>query len=210
MSQELATEHHRHENASGPEPWRTLFIVTALLLVLSIVALVLSLTVFRAGATPAPKPTPTASITPTPTPTTTPAVALCTTADTQVSVGESSGAAGSTVIPLVLTNTGSTPCTLNGYPTVAFVGDGNGTQIGAVAQHDTTVAPRLTTLAPGGAAGTMVTVVDAGNVCSSPVAADGFRLIPPGSHDAFFVPMTGLQACTSGASLLTVTPIAGP
>jgi Protein of unknown function (DUF4232) len=211
MSQNLDTapDHHRHEGTSGPEPWRTLFIVTALLLVVSVVALVLSLTVFRTTNAPEPTPTPTASVTPTPTPTTTPAVALCTTSNSKVTVGQPSGTAGSTVIPLVFTNTSAAPCTLMGYPTVAFVGHGNGTQIGAASQQDTTVAPRLTTIAPGASAGSMATVVEAGNVCSSPVAVDGFRVIPPGSKGAFFVPVTGLETCAAGQSLLTVTAIAG-
>ena len=206
----INTAHPRREKGSGPEPWRTLFIVTTLLLVFSIVALALSLTVFRASAAPAPTPTPTASITPTPAPTTTPAAALCTTANTRVTVGESSGAAGSTVVPLVFHNASSVPCTLKGYPTVAFVGDGNGTQIGAVAQQDPTVPPTLTTIAAGAAAGSMLTVVEAGNACSGPVGVDGFRVVLPGSKGAFFLPMAGLEACATGKSLLAVTAIAGP
>ncbi len=153
----------------------------------------------------------TSEITPsTPSPTGTPAVALCTTSNSTASLGMPSGAAGHTIVPVVFTNTSSAPCTLEGYPTVEFVGDGNGTQIGPAATQDASQAPvTLTTLAPGGGAGAVLTVTDAGNVCT-PVNVDGFRVIPPGSNDAFFIASTAYPACPGATSLLTIGAIAGP
>jgi len=195
----------------GRGPWRALFIVAAILLGLLIVGIVLWLTVFSGGrpsAGPTPSPT-SASPPPSPPPTPT-GPAVCTPSTTAISLGEASGVAGATVLPIVFTNTSTAPCVMNGYPVVEFVGDGNGTQIGPSATQDTTVAPQLTTLAPGGGAGTMLTIVDAGNVCSAPVPVDGFRVITPGTRNAFFVATTTYPACPGGQSLLKVTAIAGP
>ncbi len=211
--------HHRHEEAppSGHGPWRLLFIIAVVVLGLVIVALVLWL-VLRPGGSPTPTPSPTASSasagpTPAPSPTSTGggAVATCDTSNSSLSLGSPSGVAGSTVVPLVFTNTSSAPCTLQGFPAVEFVGGGNGTQIGAAARQDPTTAPvTLVTIAPGAGAGSVLTIADAGNVCSDQVAVDGFRVIPPGSNDAFFLPETSYPACQGDTSLLTVSAIAGP
>ncbi len=54
---------------------------------------------------------------------------------------------------LIFTNTGSAECSLEGYPTVEFVGDGDGTQIGATAAQDPTgPAPDQLIVPPGRAA----------------------------------------------------------
>ncbi len=202
---------HHPEHEAPPRrrgPWLPLFIVAAVLLA-ALIGVLLWL-VLRPSGTPTPTPSPTATASPTPSPTGTPAVAICSTANSKVTLGSPSGEAGHTVVPIVFTNTSSSPCTLEGYPTVEFVGDGNGTQIGASATQDTTTAPvTLVTLAPGGGAGSVLTVTDAGNVCT-PVPVDGFRVIPPGSKDAFFVPTTDYPACAGSTSLLTVSAFAGP
>ncbi len=49
----------------------------------------------------------------------------------------SGGAAGSTYVHLALRNTGSSTCTLQGWPGVSFVGGGDGSQIGAAATRAT-------------------------------------------------------------------------
>ncbi|QKS17965.1 DUF4232 domain-containing protein [Curtobacterium sp. Csp2] len=120
----------------------------------------------------------------------------------------SGGAAGSTIIHLTLRNTGSTTCTLQGWPGVSFVGDGDGTQIGAAATQDRSSAHPTVTLGPGQIAVAPLKIANAqnfSNAACSPVAADGFRVYPPGSTESLFVRASGYTACAeSSAALLDV------
>ncbi|KQO63813.1 DUF4232 domain-containing protein [Curtobacterium sp. Leaf261] len=118
------------------------------------------------------------------------------------------GAAGSVEITLTFTNTGSTDCTLQGWPGVSFVGGGNGTQIGSPATLDRSAAHDAQTLAPGGVVSVPLKIVQAGNFSNaecSPRDADGFRVYPPGSKTAMFIAATGYVACNdTSVSLLSV------
>lgn len=74
----------------------------------------------------------------------------CRTADLAGSTADDGGgAAGSVEIAIVLTNTGTTSCTLQGWPGVSFVGGGDGTQIGASAKQDAASPHETVTLDPG-------------------------------------------------------------
>jgi hypothetical protein len=118
------------------------------------------------------------------------------------------GGAGSQYRNLALRNTGSTACTLQGWPGVSFVGGGNGRQIGAAASLDRGSAHPTVTLAPGATAYAALRVVQAANLepgACTEVRPDGFRVYPPGSKQALFVPSTDDQACTeTSAQLLSV------
>ncbi|MBF4606515.1 DUF4232 domain-containing protein [Curtobacterium sp. VKM Ac-1393] len=120
----------------------------------------------------------------------------------------SGGAAGSVIVHLALRNTGSTTCTLQGWPGVSFVGGGNGTQIGAAATQEKSSPHPTVTLAPGKTAVSPLKIVQAGNYSKadcSPKTPDGFRVYPPGSKQSLFVQDTDYQACSSAdASLLSV------
>lgn len=120
----------------------------------------------------------------------------------------SGGAAGSTVVHLALRNTGSTTCTLQGWPGVSFVGGGSGEQIGAAATRDEASAHPTVTLAPGAVAVAPLKITQAENYPTAkcdPVAADGFRVYPPGSTESLFVRDSGVTACRStDAGLLNV------
>lgn len=109
---------------------------------------------------------------------------------------------------LVLTNTGATSCTLQGWPGVSFVGGGDGAQIGAAATQDQASAHPTVTLAPGQAAVAPLKIGQAGNYSSAdcgPRTPDGFRVYPPGSKQSLFVRDTSYQACAdSAATLLSV------
>ena len=125
----------------------------------------------------------------------------------------SGGAAGSTAVVITLKNTGTTTCSLQGWAGVSFVGDGNGTQLGAAAAQDRSSSYSHDTvrLAPGARAYAPLKISDAKNFPSKECgvkAADGFRVYPPGSKTALFVKSSGLQACTSSRpSLLTVAAL---
>jgi hypothetical protein len=109
---------------------------------------------------------------------------------------------------LVLTNKGTTTCTLQGFPGVSFVGNGNGTQLGAPAEFDQGSPHGTVTLAPGTSAHAALKIAEAGNYDAAtcqPKAADGLRVYPPGETHALFVAATGLTACQNATvTLLTV------
>ncbi|MGZ8176672.1 DUF4232 domain-containing protein [Williamsia sp. SKLECPSW1] len=115
--------------------------------------------------------------------------------------------AGSQHYVLTLTNTGSRTCTTGGYPGVSFVGDGNGTQLGAPARRDGSDGGTVT-LPPSGSARAALTVAQAGNFpACSPQTADGLRIYPPDDRDSLFVRTSGITACRSSAVLLSVGPL---
>lgn len=118
------------------------------------------------------------------------------------------GAAGSVEVTLVLTNGGTAECSLQGWPGVSFVGDDDGTQLGAAAEFDRSTPHPTVTLQPGGTAQAPLKIVQALNYPESdcdPKQPDGFRVYPPGSTESLFIAYTNAMACeSSSVSLLTV------
>lgn len=102
-------------------------------------------------------------------------------------------------------------CTLHGRPGVSFVGHGNGTQLGAAADFDVSVATATVTLAPGAAAHAALKITVAQNYDAStcqPSAIDGLRVYPPGETHALFVASTDYTACLSASiHLMTVQAV---
>lgn len=131
---------------------------------------------------------------------------LCSAADlTGGTEPGSGGAAGSTIIHLTFKNTGSSTCVLQGWPGVSFVGDNNGTQLGAPATLDRGAPHPTVTLAPGDTAVAPLKIAQAGNYPSNsctPTPADGFRVYPPGSTTSLFIAASGYTACASTAAPL--------
>lgn len=167
--------------------------------------------------TPSPPPTgsPSASTTPTsrPTPTATttatPIDGQCDSGDLSGTIAQGGGgAAGSVEVTLVLTNNGSGECSLQGWPGVSFVGDGNGTQLGAAAEFDRSTPHPTVVLQPGGTAQAPLRITQALNYPEAdcqPKQADGFRVYPPGSTESLFVKDANVTACTKDSvTLLTV------
>ncbi|MFI9487974.1 DUF4232 domain-containing protein [Promicromonospora sp. NPDC052451] len=102
---------------------------------------------------------------------------------------EGGGSAGHYEVAIVLTNTSGTDCVLQGWPGASFVGDGDGTQIGAAATLDRSSPHEPVTLAPGDAAHAVVLVSNAenyGDECRQ-TPADGLRVYPPGETRSLFV-----------------------
>jgi hypothetical protein len=159
-------------------------------------------------ATPTARPTPA-----TPNPSASGSVSIpgtCTVNELSVTLGRANGAAGSQIVPIVFTNTGSSNCTLTGYPGVSFVGDGNGTQLGAAADEDASVAIVPNSLAPGDTVSAQLRITQAGNYSGSctVVPADGLRVYPPHSYEAVFVKANNLSACSNAdVKLLSVQPV---
>ena len=200
---------------------RTIAIIVLAVVVVVLIIVVASL-VFARGTkiepTASPIVTPTTPThTPTPTPTPTPtngAVATCSVNDLSVTLGTFDGAAGSEYVPIKFTNTSSTPCELHGFPGVSFVGKGNGTQLGAAADWDTSKAIVQNTLQPNAVVVANLKIALAANYDSSecqPLAADGLRVYPPHSTESAFVQTSNLTACQNNSvHLLTVTSPVAP
>lgn len=171
------------------------------------------------SASPASSDSPanTGSATPRPTGTSTsqPVEGQCATSDLTGTIGAGGGgAAGSVEVTLVLTNNGSGQCSLQGWPGVSFVGDGNGTQLGSPADFDRSTPHDTVVLQPGGTAQAPLKITQAMNYSQDeckPKKADGFRVYPPGSTESLFVKDDNVTACTTTThTLLTVGALAAP
>ncbi|TPW77268.1 DUF4232 domain-containing protein [Schumannella soli] len=121
----------------------------------------------------------------------------------KVAVTEDPGGsgAGSTGYDIVFTNTGGGSCELRGYPGVSVVGHGDGTQLGVPAERPS-AGPAIQTVSiqPGGAATAVVRVANlqggGGATGCATATGDGWRVYPPHSFAAVFVPDAGVLACT--------------
>lgn len=207
----LPEEHHRHA-APPPEGAgkRTLLIVLVVVLALVIAGLLLWIFVFSKGGGGAPTNPPT-SIAPTNTPTQTvtpPPLAVCAGDQLSLSLGQPEGAAGSTTVPVVIGNTGSSECMLEGFPSVSFLWE-DGDPTGAPSTDDSTATPQQVLLGPGNEAGRfMLTITDAANECESPLSTIGFRVTLPGIGNPIDVDNTDYTACGDPSiSLLVAGPI---
>jgi hypothetical protein len=172
------------------------------------------------GATSAATtPAPSASTATTGTTTTAPATptatgtGACLTSQLSATLGAGAGGGAGHQFPfLVLTNTGTTACTVTGYPGVSFVGNGNGTQIGAPADRDAAGIPvAAITLAPGQSAHSQLSIATAGNYDAAtcqPLPIDGIRVYPPNQTSALFVATTAFTGCANvSVKLLQVRPL---
>jgi hypothetical protein len=102
---------------------------------------------------------------------------------------EGGASAGHYELKIVLENEASEPCVLQGWPGVSFVGDEDGTQIGAAATLDRSSPHGSVTLAPGASAHANLSVANAQNFddgCEQ-TTADGLRVYPPGEKRSLFV-----------------------
>jgi hypothetical protein len=114
-------------------------------------------------------------------------------------------------VAIKFTNHGRASCTLQGWPGVSFVGDGNGTQLGAAAQQDRASLHATVTIGAGKTAIAPLRVTDAlnfpTNTCQ-PATADGFRVYPPGEKYSLFIKDADFTACTDKTDIiLTISAI---
>jgi Protein of unknown function (DUF4232) len=139
-------------------------------------------------------------------------VPACTSAHLAVSLGGGAGAGMSqNHTGLQLRNTGSSACTLYGYPGVSWVRGATGIQTGAAAtrQSDPNGTEKVVTLAPGALASAPLDIVDAAVIPPSeckPVAVRGLRIYPPGQKAALFLPLPTAAGGYGECSLTTKAP----
>jgi hypothetical protein len=121
---------------------------------------------------------------------------------------EGGGAAGSVYGTITFTNTSQVTCSLRGFPGVSYVGKGNGTQIGAAADHDDDTVSRVT-LAPGKKAVATLRRTNAGNYASecNSKKVDGLRIYPPASTTSAFVKFPATGCRNKAVHLLSVNAV---
>ena len=151
-----------------------------------------------ASASPSPAPSTSAAAPVGPSP--------CATRDLGVHMGNSSGAAGSTYVPVTFTNDSNATCTLYGYPGVALAGGNPVAQIGVAADEDPTTPRELVTLAPGAVASALLRIVSAQNYPAArchQVPTTYLQVYPPNQTTPVYVQYTS-TACSKPVHLLTV------
>jgi hypothetical protein len=152
--------------------------------------------------------TPSESATPTPSfSTTIKASHRCKVGGLSLSAGQGQGAAGSTILPLVFTNTGSKACTLYGYPGVSFL-DSAKAQIGVDAGRGGGEAA-VVTLAPGGRASALLQVPEPGNFSPGDCkqATTAFVRVYPPDETHFIDTPQAIDICTTSGGRAVVQPV---
>jgi len=144
--------------------------------------------------------------------TTKPSGTGCATSALSFTFGNPDGTAGAVHYTLTFHNTGSSSCTLYGYPGVSFLSAG-GSQIGAPAQRQSGGSVATVTLAPGGNGYSSVAVTDPGiPPCTGQGTAAQIRVYPPGqTQSALVTAPSSVAVCsspnTSAYTSATVTPV---
>ena len=131
----------------------------------------------------------------------------CASSQLKLTIGIGQGTAGTSYQVLVLTNTGTTACTLFGYPGVSFI-DASGVIIGKPSSRDQGPVHTITLVA-GGAANALSRQPDPGafsaSVCQ-PKTADRVRVYPPDQTVALFA-HDAVQLCSSAKGRTGIGPM---
>jgi len=138
--------------------------------------------------------------------------AECPTSALQVSTGVQQGAAGTTFYNVDFTNASGSTCFLQGYPGVSLVSAGSnaGSQIGADAKRDPTVAASQILVAAGQTAHAVLAIVDAGNFPPSRcnlVTAHWLKVFPPDQTEAAYVRFTTQTCASTSLPTMRITAI---
>ena len=116
--------------------------------------------------------------------------ANCQAPELNLSIGPSSGTAGTAYVDAVFTNQGLRTCILNGYPMVALV-DAHNAMLGAPAMHNTAFPASTITLHPGESAHAAMGFPDPGNFAAGLCTANSATLkaTPPSLLGALETPL---------------------
>lgn len=122
---------------------------------------------------------------------------------------EGGGAAGSQYSEVVLTNSSDATCTTGGFGGVSYVGNGDGSQIGAPARRVDEDQVETLTLEPGQAAVQLLRETHAENYSRAdcdPVAVDGLRIYPPNETHSLYAAHPTTGCANRSIELLSVQP----
>ncbi|MGW1504121.1 DUF4232 domain-containing protein [Streptomyces mirabilis] len=134
----------------------------------------------------------------------------CTAAHLKVSTENLDTGAGTTHFQLLFQNTGSSPCTLTGFPGVSFHG-GDGTQIGNAAARDNSTPVTTVTLLSNGHAVSDVTAPDGQSGFSAEQChlkdVSFVGVYAPGSKDLIDVPWKAQECSGTSIHALKTGPV---
>lgn len=164
-----------------------------------------------ASADPAPAETPSQAPASTVAPTheaTGAAVGRCSASALKASTDATGGgAAGSTYMRLILTNSGSVPCHLQGFAGVSLTNGPGGEPIGAPARRYMSAPAVDVLLAPGRSGSAVLRYTQARNYSDCAlVPAAGFRIYPPEETASLFVAQPSDACSNASIELLTIGP----
>lgn len=137
--------------------------------------------------------------------------ANCLASELSVSLGQASGAAGSTELPVEFSNIGDKTCTLDGFPGVSYVSSPGGTQVGqAAVRAGTEMSP--VELTPGASASAAVKATVVANYPADqcqPTSVSGLNVYSPNTTEAVYLPYPTTGCATSDTSItqLAVQPV---
>jgi uncharacterized protein DUF4232 len=123
---------------------------------------------------------------------------LCKAGDVKLSLGQGDAGAGSFYRPLLITNAGSKPCLIQGFPGVSYVAGTDGHQVGKDAFRDGTKGNAVK-LDPGQTAAADLQFVNVQNfdpATCRPTPVKGLRIYLPQETASNFVPADG-TGCAS-------------
>lgn len=123
---------------------------------------------------------------------------LCKAGDVKLSLGQGDAGAGSTFRPLLIKNTSSKPCMIQGFPGVSYVGGTDGHQVGKDAFREGTKGNAVK-LNPGQTAAADIQFVNVQNFdpgTCQPTQVKGLRIYLPQETASNFVPSEG-TGCAS-------------
>jgi len=140
-------------------------------------------------------------------PSPTPAAATCT--SVTVLLGHATQTAGTAYYPIVFENLSSTPCTLEGFPSVTFTNTNFSAKIGSAATKNPSSLAHLVTLEPEGTAKALLGVANADNYSSScgQTAVGGILVQAPSLTNTVRLPFTGLTCVNPRYHVLTVDAV---
>jgi hypothetical protein len=155
------------------------------------------------SATPA---SPDASHSPSSSATTPAGPALCKAATLSAATDASGGgAAGSVYMKLNLTNTGTAPCLLKGFPGVSLAANADSEPIGAAATRDETTPVADVLLAPGQTGTAALRYTQAANYSDCTLTnAAGYRIYPPEDTASLFLPQPTSACSNANITLLSI------
>ncbi len=115
------------------------------------------------------------------------------------------GAAGSVYMKLNLTNTGTEPCLIKGYPGVSLAAHADGEPIGAPATRDESTPAADVLLAPGQTGSSVLRYTQAANYSDCTlVEAAGYRIYPPEDTASLFLPQPTRACSNADITLLSI------